>query len=179
MSVIEEALRRAQGPLPAPGAPAPEKPAVSAPPPPKAAPEPPPAHSWAAAPTPAAAPPATRQAVSHAPMFAMAALALSLSTLLVITGALWLQRRPAIAPAPAAAAAAKPATSAARTTAATDEGPALNGIVLGGVEPYAVINGTIVTVGDRIDGYLVSKITGSSVTLKDARGQTTLLQLAR
>lgn len=109
----------------------------------------------------------------------MAALALSLSMLLMITGVLWLQRQPTIAPAPVAAAAAKPATSAAQTAATTDEGPALNGIVIGGAEPYAVINGTIVTVGDRIDGYLVSKITGSSVTLKDARGQTTLLQLAR
>ena len=51
--------------------------------------------------------------------------------------------------------------------------------MIGGEKPYAVIGGAIVTVGDRIEGYLVTEITEATVTLKDARGRSTLLQLSR
>lgn len=189
MSVIEEALRRAQGPL-HPQAPTlapktstaqvPAQPAVYTPPQAPVGTVPAPAHSWTAA---ASSIPGSSRS-SNAPIVAAVSAALGLSVLLLGLAAVWLTRHPATSGGPATtspAATATAATAPPSTTpvASLGEGLALSGIVLGGNEPYAVINGTIVMVGERLDGYLVSEITESTVTLKDARGQSTLLQLGR
>lgn len=188
MSVIEEALRRAQGPL-HPTAPTlapkastaqvPAQPAVYTPPQAPVGTVQAPAHSWTA--TASSIPGSSRS--SNAPIVAAVSAALGLSVLVLGLASVWLTRHPAtsggLATSPAAKAAAATAQPSATTPASLGEGLALSGIVLGGNEPYAVINGTIIMVGERLDGYLVSEITESTVTLKDARGRSTLLQLGR
>ncbi|GEM_PF-4199752 len=186
MSVIEEALRRAQGPL-HPQAPTlapktstaqvPAQPAVYTPPQAPVGTVPAPAHSWTAT----ASSISASSRSSNTPIVAAVSAALGLSVLLLGLAAVWLTRHPAtsggLTTSPAATAATAPLSTT--TVASLGEGLALSGIVLGGNEPYAVINGTIITVGERLDGYLVSEITETTVTLKDARGRSTLLQLGR
>lgn len=188
MSVIEEALRRAQGPL-HPTAPTlapkasttqvPAQPAVYTPPQAPVGMVPAPAHSWTAA---SSVPSSSRS--SNTPIIAAVSAALGLSVLVLGLAAVWLTRHPATSgdlatTSPAATTTAATPQPSTTTVASLGEGLALSGIVLGGNEPYAVINGTIITVGERLDGYLVSEITESTVTLKDARGRSTLLQLGR
>lgn len=177
MSMIEEALRRAQGPLtpapaPAPAAPATAGSAVQTPP---AAP----AHSWSPAAAPEPAAPLETRSPATIPTLIVTSLVVGVSAL-VIGAAVIGRAQTADRPAVTAAAPASPAGQATQAVAAPpQDGLALSGIVLGGKDSYAVINGTIVLVGDRLDGYLVTEITEASVTLKDARGRTTLLQLSR
>ena len=195
MSLIEEALRRVQDPLlPAPGATAPSPKKQAAAPTPNAAK----VHSWASAPP--AAP--GRHAASPRPVNVLVTVALAvlaLTVALIAGGAFWLGRTLNGAPAShpragVAANAAQPrgatpwhfgsktaASHTADTEPATPE-PAKEELVLSGIveglgEPYAVINGIIVGVGERVGELTLLEIAKGSVRLRRPDGSETVLRL--
>ena len=55
----------------------------------------------------------------------------------------------------------------------------LTGVVEGMGESYAVINGTIVGLGERVDGFTLTKIANGSVTVRDHNGEEAVLRVAR
>ena len=152
MSIIEEALRRAQDPL-TPKAQQPQAAGTE-----QQAPESrPAAHSWPAAPSSPAAPSTVSQT---APLTAVAVAVLMLTVALVVGGAFWMGRtlatqpRAQATPTPATPALSQPAAPAAGTPqpdrprmAETKKEPraslVLSGLVEGQGESYAVINGLI------------------------------------
>jgi hypothetical protein len=184
MSIIEEALRRAQGQS-APGAP--QTPASQLP---KPAPSPDtrPAHSWQ--PTPAASP---ETGLRAAPLNLVALAVLLLTAALVIGGAFWMGRalprasaaRGATAglaahtasPAAAKTAAARP--PAKRRTGTVSTAIVLSGVVEGVGESYAVINGEIYGVGERIGDATLGQIANGAVTLRHDNGRETVLRVPR
>ncbi len=195
MSLIEEALRRAKDPFiqPPPTPTPPKAPAKT----PKAQKpdQPQPVHSW----IPALAPPQTNSGTSlpsrvSFPLMGVAAVVLCLALALLIGGIRWMWRT-----APQRLSGSAPtvqhATTAAieqtrlpanvpSTTASTQEpGPkpalALSGIVGGLGQPYAVINGTIVSEGERVGTATLVEITKGAVRLRRDDGTDLVLTVPR
>ena len=177
MSLIEEALRRLKDPR-IPGEPTPQGPAP---------------HSWPTSRPSAQAP--------NALLGATAAI-MALTAVFIAAGAFWMVRTlnptppplspvaaappappapiPAVAepppPAPVAAAASEPAPE---PSVPVKEPLMLTGIVEGEGEPYAVINGTVVGVGDRINGATLLNISSRTVRVREADGSETDLVLPK
>jgi hypothetical protein len=114
------------------------------------------------------------------------------STVLVISASLWLkhvaqmqqtQRKlPSSRPAPAThpqPVVPAPPTSEAVPPASPNPGFVLTGIVEGRGEPYAIINGAIVRVGEQVQDTTLREIAHSSVTLQHPDGTLTTLRTAR
>ena len=196
MSIIEEALRRVQDPLLRP---AKQPPAVA--PQPQAAPQPPrpaPAHSWEAPPARSVPSPSPLPA-QITPLTAVAVAVLALTVALVIGGAFWMGRAIApgsqnAAPPPASPVTAQPRSAAPlvkvepparaeRPRTAKESGApldlVLSGVVEGLGEPYAVINGLIVGIGERVADATLEEIANGSVTLRHDNGQKTILRVPR
>ena len=167
MSLIEEALRKIKDPL-LPQAP----PGIPASPPP-------PAHSW---PTEAPAhglSPATRH---FNPLLAVAAAIAALTDALTPWGEFWMGRtigRSHAAAAPVSLAVASSTLTEPGSTPIPRPAPELHGIVEGSGEPYAVINGTIVSVGDRIEDLTVRRVEDGAVTLRRDDGEEVVLRVKR
>jgi hypothetical protein len=179
MSIIEEALRRAQG-------------SASATPPqtspvqgPKVAPAPEtraPAHSWQA-------PPAQEApGLQPAPLNVVALAILVLTVGLIIGGAYWMGRsfrsgaavrQATIHPAASAERAESPARKPAKRQAPAGKAIVLSGVVEGSGEPYAVINGEIYAVGERIGDATLGTISNGAVTLRHDNGRETVLRVPR
>ena len=186
MSLIEEALRRAKEPII-------QEPQTT-PPPAAGATQTPPAHSWQAESTPASAAPPTSTPV----LIAVAAAVLVLTAGLVIGGALWIGRtlsRPQAPPAAAQSPAPAPASTPAPEPPKPEPAPAarpvhlpwvseapqpqwvLSGVVEGLGAPYAVINGAIVGVGERVGDATLVGIAHGAVTLRQPDGNETTLRV--
>jgi hypothetical protein len=186
MSIIEEALRRAQGSASA-GAPQTASPQA-----PKVAPAPDtraPAHSWQASPVQDASP-----GLQPAPLNVVALAILVLTAGLIIGGAFWMGRsyrtgtavrratiQPAADPDAPAARADSPARKTAKRQRQAPAGKAivLSGVVEGSGEPYAVINGEIYAVGERIGDATLGAISDGAVTLRHDNGRETVLRVPR
>ena len=199
MSLIEEALRRLREPLlnlpstaPPPPAPTPSQEPVSAHPWPITPPAP---YSGSRAPS--------RRAISPLVPIALAVLALTVG--LLAGGAFWLghsvtnprpQARPGASQARAsvvtASATPEPATPAepldgSATVPAADSLTAQNpsdpfiltGVVEGTGEPYAMINGVIVAVGEQIGDATLLEIAKGKVRLRQANGEERVLRVTR
>ena len=192
MSIIEEALRRVQDPLLPPATPSPA-PAPNRP----AAPEHPPATPpWQGAPTRPAIPTFQPQ---MAPLTAVALAVLLLTAALIIGGAFWMGRvltatptatprddtppvQASVTP-PTPTLEAKPANpplaSSAHHANASGTGLVLSGVVEGLGDPYAVINGMIVGVGERVGNVTLEQIAQGSVKLRHDDGRQTTLRVPR
>ena len=204
MSIIEEALRRVQDPLLPPAkkapAPAPDRPAA-----PERRPV---AHPWqqAAPSSPAASTlqPQTAPLTAVALAVLLLTTALIIGGALWIGRALSTAPRDGGAPVQAPIASppapafvefqrpiepepepeeAKPAhpkrpRSTPRVNAGTP-GLVLSGVVEGLGDPYAVINGLIVTVGERVGDATLEQIAQGSVTLRHDDGRQTILRVPR
>jgi hypothetical protein len=68
-------------------------------------------------------------------------------------------------------------TEAAKLAARRPSAPTLQGIVMGAGEPYALINGDIFKVGDRIGETVLESIQPKSIVLKRDNGKTLALAL--
>lgn len=200
MSLIEEALRRVQDPTVSgktapPQIPRQEEPKQAAAPA---------AHSWTPAPRPAATPRTEAQQTPQA-LMAVAFTILVLTATLIAGGAFWMTRmgRPAsvTASAPAASPAIiSPATAPEPSTAAVQpeleapkgaiaswfgEGSAkqdellLTGIAEGIGEPYAVINGGIIAIGERVGRFTLVQVHNGAAVLRRDDGTDTILRVAR
>ena len=185
MSLIEEALRRAQdpsatAPSPAPQAP-PQRPTI----------EPPAPHSWSPAPS-ATSESIRAQRATPASLLVTAAGFLCVAGL--ILGGVWWVGRFAHHPsttgtlsaipstqgrAAAPAATQPPQETSARTKHTNDSPWVLNGVVAGSGAPYALINDTIVGVGEAVGDATVAAIADGSVILRQADGTELALQLAQ
>lgn len=184
MSLIDEALRRVKEPL-LPGTASPSSGSTTTPTP---SPKIETAHSWTT--TPAATMP-HRGGPSHAPstriVTAMAIAVLMFTVVLVLGGISWL--RGTMQPSQPIPAADGHAVSRSPTEAAliappglTAQAPSelvLSGVVEGLGEPYAVINGAVVGVGEDIAGLELTGIREGTVTLKRSNGQELTLQVTR
>ncbi len=175
MSLIEEALRRVKDPtLSKTVAP----PAVATPPSPAIA-EQSPAHSWSSADS-APAPSAAPQLIWSTD-FSRRAWTIVLIAAGLFFGYWVLNRRPSHAQ----PLAKTPATTS-TTTLSSSQAPALqpqaafilNGIVGGSGEPYAIINGTLVRIGQLINEWTVLAIGEGSVTLQGTTGEKRTLHPA-
>ena len=192
MSLIEEALRRVQDPLiPHQHAKAPPAPVKQTP----RAERPTPAHPWSTT------PPAT----SVNPLLAVAVAVLTLTAVVVIGGAFWMGRTMArtesanvttaeltelTSPAPPRPAAPFPKPGPFKEIpvlsipwvknppASLSDDFVLSGVIEGGGEPYAVINGMIYGVGERIGKATVAEISNGSVTLLLANGKEAVLRVS-
>ena len=164
MSLIEEALRKIKDPL------------LPQPPPGIPASPPPPAHSWVAeAPAQGLSPTPRRLN----PLLAVAAAIAALTAVLTFWGAFWMAR--AIGRSPAASVPASPAAASSAPEPAPTPRPVpeLHGVVEGVGEPYAVINGAIVGVGDRIEDLTVRRVEDGTVTLRRDDGEELVLRVKR
>ena len=178
MSLIEEALRRVKEPIPGPqdaGAPA--------------------AHSWPVAPSRSIPqqPAVARSSQNSLAIVAMTVL--GLAALLLIGGMAWMLVRNTAQPfviaqpsssvsstlqAPAEDAPLAPSVSRSLTASGNAQGNlVLSGVVEGLGEPYVVINGMIVGVGDRIADAVVVAIQHGAVTLRRSDGSVTTLRVPR
>ena len=160
MSLIEEALRRLNDPLlKDAGTPPPitrERPAE----------ERPAAHSW----------PVTSQPPSSLTANPLSLVALSiavLTTALLIGGAFWLGHT---LPGTAAAPEVPPAQE---TAPLQEPEPQLTGIVVGAGAPYAVIDGTIAGLGERVGAFTLQEIVEGAVTLRRDDGTELVLRVKR
>ncbi|MBI4342512.1 MAG: hypothetical protein HY599_04005 [Candidatus Omnitrophica bacterium] len=197
MSLIEEALRRVQDPVVSSQQAAPPKPAR------KEAKEPAetPAHSWPAAPpTPASGAPAQRATNA---LMAVAVVVMALTVALIAGGAMWMIRMgdgsapasvqpppPALQPAvetpmsePARmsdvpTAAAPVERLAPPTPLAQQDELRLSGIVEGVGDPYAVINGGIVGLGERVGRFTLVAIHNGAAVLRRDDGTDTILRVS-
>jgi hypothetical protein len=141
------------------------------------------------------------------PLAAVALAVLALTAALVIGGAFWMGRTLATttphadrAPAPASSHAQAPTVSDAKPPAPAEpqaeetarprrapahaEAPDPSGLVLSGIveglgDPYAVINGLIVGVGERVGDATLEQIAKGSVTLRHDDGRETVLRVPR
>lgn len=203
MSLIEEALRRVQDPLipkqssgslPAP-APK-QKPAVQ---------ERPVVHSWTTQPSsaPLGIPPTHS---SRNPLIVVALAVFALTVMFIIGGAFWMGRtiarteprieakavpiqpplpppppEPAVLPQVQVAKEAAPAIPQMERPAPVShqEEFVLSGVVEGMGESYAVINGTIIGVGEQIGDATLQEIAKGSVTLRHEDGKETILRVPR
>ena len=195
MSLIEEALRRLQDPL---------LPRTPITPPSKAPETAPPAHSWSTTP-PAHAPQSITTPPRDHALLVVACAVIGLTAVLVIAGAFWMGHAflavqlpiretrsaelvvPSKVVRPASVQQASPTlppkaetpTTQPQQPVAPQEELALSGVVEGLGEPYAVINGLIVSVGDRIGQATVVGIAHGTVRLKRADGSETVLRTSR
>ena len=202
MSLIEEALRRLQDPsLPPPkqaGAvkpgPAPPTP-TTLPPQPQSAPIHPASgwvHSWPTAASSASAP--TPTSPTPWALIALVAAVLILTIALLVGGAWWIGRtlnagsRPVVPardadlqqPTPSAQEPSPvPATNLQAAIPIPESSLVISGVVEGEGEPYAVINGTIVAVGERIGAFTLEEITNGAARLRRADGSETILRVPR
>lgn len=207
MSIIEEALRRLQDPLlHRAQKPQPQAPVAPAPAPPPVKPvEPKPVHPWptAAAPTPAPTP-----LPYSSTLLAAAVAVIILSSLAVLAGGAWwlghLSRHTSTASStiPAASSARSKDKDAAlaglaqseRLRGAVDHPPVpatihpianlsdelvISGLVVGGGESYAVINGAIVAVGDQIGDFTLVEIENGAARLRRTDGSEVALRVPR
>lgn len=196
MSLIEEALRRLQDPsLPPPTQAGAVKPGPATPTPTTLPPQPQPApvHSWPTATSSASAPTPTSR--TPAVLIALVAAVLVLTIALFVGGAWWMgrtlnagprpvspvrdtglqQSTPSIQEPPPA-----PATTLhAATPASAEDSLVMSGVVEGEGEPYAVINGTIVAVGERIGELTLEEITNGAARLRRADGSEIILRVPR
>ena len=198
MSLIEEALRRVQESSPKTAEPhvsaaissSEDQPAVSVPvePPPQPRSE---AHSW-----PTESPIAESAAPEPAPSISTARAILITAALLFTIGGWWIGQS---SRAPAPAAPATPAAPAARRHPTAQKPvlpirPAVNtsadalrsqkefqlsGIVVGGGgASYAVINGSVLTVGDSVGEVTLTGVTRESATLRRSDGTEIVLRIS-
>ncbi|PIQ84229.1 MAG: hypothetical protein COV75_03180 [Candidatus Omnitrophica bacterium CG11_big_fil_rev_8_21_14_0_20_63_9] len=198
MSLIDEALRRVKDPVVEDTRTSPGK--ASAPAAPAATPAPAPAHSWSAAPGASPARPAAAADGPSTRMLTVVALAVfALTILLILGGVSSIRRTMAVSPAGTAADASAADPQSSHTDALTPSvlnapslahsvapaaSPAPTHLVLSGVveglgEPYAVINGSIVGIGERVAGLELTSISDGLVTLKRSNGEELTLQVAR
>jgi len=202
MSLIDQALQRVKEPgSPQPPQPAGKETKTAAPSPapaPRTIPEPQPVHSW----QPAARPTSIAQvAPSNSTLLMVALVVLLMAIGLVVGGLIWFgraiaaQRSAAFLAPPVAAVQVQPQPTQTQTVteprpppapAATKRllprgrqarKPILSGIVRGLGEPYAVVNATIVRVGDSIDEGTVVAIAEDSVTLQDEDGAEIVVRI--
>jgi hypothetical protein len=188
MSLIEEALRRLKDPsIPSQQTttPAPRKTKPD---------ETTPAHPWSTTP-PLTATPAPAASHTTNVLFAVALTVLVLTAVLIVGGAFWLGRTLGEGQRAFGSRASTPATTATPVAASglskpntahtgsgpshTEEGLILSGVVEGLGEPYAVINGMIVSVGERIGDLTLLEIGDSLVKLRRTDGSETVLHVAR
>ncbi|MBI4003658.1 MAG: hypothetical protein HY353_01430 [Candidatus Omnitrophica bacterium] len=180
MSLIEEALRRVKDPLVPPASTPPKTPRKAA------VPQTPTAHSWSTTPPPSPVQPAAATPTALLTMVTIAILGLTAA--LIVGGAVWMWRTLNTGNPPAAS----PVTSArtgAPVTNVQPEPPAaapeakpefnLTGIVEGLGEPYAVINGSIVAVGETVGQAVLLDIGEGTVKLRLADGKEAVLRVAR
>ena len=195
MSLIDEALRKVRDPL-APKAPAgkPEPASTS-----QAAAGSPLVHSWSAE-TPTAAAMVAAPAQKNSAAFSLVTGAIGvLSAALLIGGGLWLGRNwhgaksvaPAAAPAPAPVvvppepAAPAPAPPIVEFEPAEPPPPppetklSLTGLAEGPGASYAMINGSIVEIGDQVAEFTLIEISKGSVRLRKRDGSETILRVPR
>ena len=193
MSLIEEALRRLEPPskteeelAPAAISSAASQTAVSVPvePPPQPRSD---AHSWSTA-SPAAEPAAAKPALSLSTSQAILITAVAAfliggwwmgqskpAPVLVTPAASAQHRHPAAQkPAPMIRPAANPSVAAPRSQGELQ----LSGIVVGGRTAYAVINGSIFTVGDSVGDSTLTGVTRESATLHRTDGTEVVLRIA-
>jgi hypothetical protein len=168
MSLIEEALRRLNDPLLKETSPAPP-PTRQRPGEERAA-----AHSW---PTASPARPSSAVNPLHLVVIAIAIL----TTALFIGGAFWLGRT---LPGMSASVDKSPAAPAPQETIPPPPTPqepevTLTGIVVGAGAPYAVLNGSIAAVGDRVGAFNVQEIVEGAVTLRKDDGEELVLRTKR
>lgn len=189
MSLIEEALRRVKDPLVPPASSAPEKPAKK-PRQAQVSQATPAAHSWS--PSPAAS--ASRTPSSSLAPFTMVTLAvLALTAALIFGGAVWMWQtlngnqsstvsdKPATSePSDSNDANSDDATQTAHTAAKKlAQEFNVTGIVEGSGDPYAMINGSIVAVGETIGSATLTGISEGTVTLQLADGKETVVRVQR
>ncbi len=182
MSLIEEALRRVQDPKLA---------KTVAAPPSQPSGEPSVAHSWPVTPMPTVKTPS-----STAPprsIMPLAALLVGLAAGSWMIGVAWLARSPQPVstrsrstqphaatpsqPAPLPVASVAPSSSSHRREASPSM--VLSGVVVGRGDPYAMIDGRIVGIGEQVDGGTVEEITQQQVKLRLADSSEVVLQVAR
>ena len=203
MSLIEEALRRVQDPLRA----FEQKTSPSSSAPPATTPtQSPSVHSWPTT-SPIATPSPTPSTHPSNVVVFVALAVLFFTAVLIVGGAVWMTRTfgekssagmgsPPVSAPTSGAPSASPSmldrrepTQGQRNQMLSTESPTptnrhnntfmLSGVVEGVGEPYAVINGTIVGVGDTISGATLLEIDKGSVTLRDPNGNTTVLRVPR
>lgn len=187
MSLIEEALRRAQDPVTA----SPQT--TTTPPPQQAKPETnPPAHSWTA-PAQPHVPPSSGARLRFPTRTAIMLGALGALVVVGLGRIFWWGRTIGLgqtalgsrllAPGPDTMPAGTPPTSPLQRThpaLASTRAQAhllLNGVVEGLGEPYAMINGTILGVGEQVGELTLIAINDGAVTLRRADGTETTLHV--
>ncbi|MBI3996282.1 MAG: hypothetical protein HY352_01360 [Candidatus Omnitrophica bacterium] len=182
MSLIEDALRKVQDPITR----VQPKPAAESQNAIHPTTEPPAAHSWT---TPA--PTHTRSTPRH-PLNALLIVAVAvfaLTIVLVIWGSIWIGRLLGITDPSAHQSHARSVRSSSSTSTQLFADPSadmeprqmpftLSGIVEGG-EPYAVINGKVVGIGEQIEGATVAEVANGSVTLRRQDGSELQLRVSR
>lgn len=169
MSLIEEALRRAQETEPPKPTTArrPDEPSIGV-------------HPW---PTKPGERPVTPPPRSTKALIVMAAIILAGAALLAVGGARWLagafnaQRRAA---SPYASDASLPTGrhAAMPSRLIQQERFVLSGVVEGGGTAHAVINGQVVGIGETVNGATLHAIAGETVRLATADGEELVLRLA-
>lgn len=180
--------------------PVPPSPAKPAEPDPSLIAHPTTAHSWPT--TPPAAPPSfgtESPKTITAPLLAIALAILTITAVLIIAGAFWMGRalggaapQPQSTPAQTMALPAAPAAMSARpskphgkksmsapTTEPLEQRLVLNGIVEGSGKPYAVINGTIVAIGEQFQDFTLLEISNGVARLRRTDGNEMLLRISR
>jgi hypothetical protein len=195
MSLIEEALRRMQEPLLNLPSTQERTPKARRP---AGAPEPAPVHPWPVAPP---APGGSLEALRTGnPLLPTTLAVVILTVAMVVGGAVWFGQtltRPQAAPSTAARRPSAPTVprSAAspaplEETAADADAPAipapsaeeaftLTGVVEGVGEPYAVINGAIVAVGERVGHATLLAVANGAVQLRLDTGEERVLRVPR
>ena len=189
MSLIEEALRRMKDPI------VPAAPKTAQLPSKAKAEEAAPAHSWPTTTPPSSTTPIP--AIQTNALVVVAAAILILTGILVVGGVFWTrqalsQRISRVSPQASTSSTDSPA-SRSKPNAASDTNPGqgaiakrnqqdgltLSGIVEGGGEPYAVINGSIVEVGEQVEDATLLEIANGSVKLRRADGRDVTLSVPR
>ena len=199
MSLIEEALRRLKDPaLPTQPAPSPTAPKTE----PDNAPA---AHSWSAISRRAAHSSASQPQTTNA-LVAVTVAVIALTAAFIAGSVFWMDRTlgqhnpvpiapapppPALDPVPVPQATMSelpepppappeptPASSQAQAPAPKDE-VILTGIVEGSGQPYAMINGSIVGVGEQIQGLTLLEIANGTVKVRRDDGSETTLSLRK
>ena len=188
MSLIEEALRRIQDPsLPT---------QQTAPPKPGGKDQSSTAHSWSSTPPPVSAKVTTTSQRATNVLVAVTVAILALTALLVAGGAVWLFRidmgekpEPIVetsrttSPQASVVAPVIPSVERAeplpKTASRQPEELSLSGVVEGLGEPYAVINGAIVGVGERVGTFTLTAVHDGAAILRRDDGTDTILRVSR
>ena len=186
MSLIEDALRKVQDPITRLDPKPTTQPQNAAQP---STIEPPAVHSWTA-PSSMQTPSKPRHPLNVLLLVAVAVFALTL--VLVVWGSIWIGHLLGIT-SPVAMLSPQPHPATAVTSSPMPTHPVaapsveaelsqthflLSGVVEGG-EPYAVINGTVVGIGEQIEGATVAEVANGSVTLRRQDGSELQLRVPR